>query len=777
MSRKRSKTRKTRSAKAVKQKTSARRKSSIVSAKKKTPTKKVSAKKKNPTKKKTASQKTGNPITARKRIQRRPASRRRTKRASAVLFHAPRWLRFLGGFFYRVTFVGFLGFIAAVCGFYYFSRDLPSIAALHSQVRPSQITILDKNGELITHYGNIFGKPVTIAELPPHVVQAFVATEDRNFYHHLGVNPMAILRALIVNVRSGDIRQGGSTITQQFAKNVFLTPEKTVKRKAQEMLLALQLEMTYSKDEILALYLNNVYFGAGAYGLRAATNRYFDKPPAQLTVGEAAMLAGLLKAPSKYSPSSRPDAARDRARIVILAMHDAGYISREKMDAILAGPIALLKMRDNPAPYATDHVMSELSQVYGPVKGDIVIHTTLNLAAHRKAAYLVKTLPETDTRFKDDIQIGLLALEANGAIRLLIGGRDYATSQYNRVTHARRQPGSAFKPFVYLTALEGGRQPDDIILDAPVELGAWKPTNYKERYYGPVEMGEAMARSLNAAAIRVQEEAGRQEVVAVARRLGFAGTLDPGAALALGVNETTPLNLAKTYLPFANDGYTAVPYIITSIDSADGRSVFTRQRPTQTKVINDKPLVAMNHMLRLVVSMGSGQSASIPGYTTAGKTGTTQDNRDAWFVGHAAGLVGVVWLGKDDFSPMTTGWSPVSGSGTPAFLWKDMMLAALENRQDIPLTLWQPNRNEPSLMERLRLMLSGDYGTSDPSQNDRQVGRAAAEAMLVGYEPTSVQASSMEELLLDVMAIDSGKDVMASRVLYPSEDQSSPPGD
>ena len=695
----------------------------------------------------------------RTRTRRTTGARRRASRSGL-----PRWVRAAGGIAYRLSFVGF-GILALGIGIlYHYSRDLPSIAALDDLQRPAQITIVDRNGELLTRYGEVHGRPVAVDALPPHVVDAFLATEDRNFYHHWGVNPVAILRALIINMRSGDIRQGGSTITQQFAKNIFLTPDRTVKRKAQEMLLALQIEMAYSKDEILAFYLNNVYFGAGAYGLRAASERYFDKPPERLSVGEAAMLAGLLKAPSRYAPTSSPDAARDRAKIVLAAMVDAGVLEREEADKIREADIASISRRRNPAPYATDFAMAELDRILPNPGEDIVIHTAIDLDAHKKAQQAIAELPERDPRFTGDIQVALVALEQDGAVRLLIGGRQYAISEYNRATHASRQPGSAFKPFVYLAALEDGRYPDDIVFDMPVELGNWSPANYKDRYYGAVPMAEALARSLNAAAIHLQEETGRDRVVAVAKRLGFDGDIDPGAALALGVNEATPLELAGTYLPFANGGVAQDPYIITSIYNAEGKVLYAREETPGRQVVARKDLIALNHMLRQVVEAGSGRAAAVPGYVTMGKTGTTQDYRDAWFAGHAGGMTGVVWLGKDDYSPMGNGNNAVSGSGAPAMLWREMMVAALDGRPDVPYTEWKPPAVLPDIFDHFRSFFTGESDAPVPeAAGPTARNMVEADPYAAGAQPprsnSAIPSSrrrqqGMDRLMSDVMEED-----------------------
>lgn len=653
--------------------------------------------------------------------------RRQARRKKTTKWATPTWLRIGASLAYRLSFVCFLGFAVAIVGLYHYSRDLPSMGMLETRTRIPQVTIVDRNNVLITHYGEVQGKPVPITVLPDHVVQAFLATEDRNFYHHLGVNPVAVLRAFIVNVKSGSVRQGGSTITQQLVKNIFLTPEKTIKRKVQEVFLALQLEQAYSKDEILGFYLNNVYFGSGTYGIRAATDRYFGKKPSQLSVGEAALLAGLLKAPSRYSPAARPQAAKNRARIVLQSMVEEEYLSRERMENILANGVARISIHENLAPYVTEKVMGELRLLLGELQQDVVVHTSLDIVVHQKTQLALSSLPTRDTRFKKDIQVALVALEEDGAIRLLIGGRDYTASEFNRATSSKRQPGSAFKPFVYLAALEAGWQPDDEILDAPLTLEGWSPKNYKDKYYGPVKLGEAMARSLNTAAIRVQEAAGRRNVVSVARRLGVSSKIDPGAALGLGVNEVTPLELAAAYVPFANGGYRAEPYTITSVYTSEGKVLFARHNQPKERLIEEQTWVAINHMLGEVVRMGSGRTAALPGYVTAGKTGTTQESRDAWFVGYAGKLTGVVWLGKDDNSPMKEGWSAISGAGTPILLWKDMMVAALDGRPDIPAPPWVPQRELPSFFDKFRDMILSE-ATMDNGDQESDEGVIAIAA-------------------------------------------------
>lgn len=707
-------------------------------------------------------------------------------------------LQFMGSIFYPLGFLAFVSIFAVIASVYHYSQDLPSITKLDALKRPPQMAIYDYKGQLITVEGDDYGDPVQVSELPPHVVQAFLATEDRNFYHHIGVNPFAILRAVIVNVQYGEVRQGGSTITQQFVKNALLTSDRHLKRKIQEMLLSIKIEMRYEKDEILALYLNNVYYGSGTYGLRAAANRYFDKEPSELNVGEAAMLAGLLKAPTRYSPAANPKRAKQRAKVVIAAMVDAGFLSREEADAIVLSDIETIKDKKIPAPYAVDYVIAEYKHKLGTPTEDVRIETTLNLDAHEQFAVAVDRVSKEDKRFTQNIQFASIAMENDGAIRLLVGGREYMKSAYNRAIKAKRQPGSAFKPFVYLTALMTGAEPTDLIEDSPIIVDDWAPANYKDKYLGEVPIAEAMARSLNAAVIRMQEYIGRDMVISTVRQLGFQGELAPGAALALGVNAMTPMELATTYLPFANDGSVATPYVIATIYDKDGRIIYAHENVEQKQVIPEHPLRGINYMLHEVILHGSGRGANIPHYTVYGKTGTTQDSRDAWFAGHTAGLVGVVWMGKDDYSPMEDGPAPVNGSGPPARLWKYMMTSVLDGRVDAPIAPWQPLpppayiHEEPIILvnqeaqtdrqdsvarliqERqgvpesnhiTELLAQQSQQSVNQRDNDRAVSQAPMASMLSQTSPDHerarptmpqpVKVASMDNLLASVMKVDS----------------------
>ena len=607
---------------------------------------------------------------AKKRVHRRKRKGRARKRARRkTAFNGGAYARAIGdlGVFCIMTLIG----LAAL--FAYFARDLPDPGTLWSHSGAPKVTLLAADGSPIPIHGAVAGAPVRLADLPPHVPGAILAVEDRNFYHHAGVNPVSIMRALIVNLREGEVRQGGSTITQQLAKNVFLNADRTVKRKVQEVLLAFWLEWKFSKDEILTLYLNRVYFGAGAYGVDAASYRYFAKPARQLSVGEAAVLAGLLKAPSRYAPTASPEHAGRRGRLVIDQMRAAGFLSDADAEAAIASPIALAPSRFSTAPYFVDYALSRARALSGALDADLIVRTTFNPALQEAAEIGLAAGLAGAGGALDGAEAAAVVMDGEGAVRAMIGGRDYRQSQFNRAVQARRQPGSAFKPVVFLAALEAGASPETMVDDAPVAIGAWSPDNYKSKFYGRVTMREALARSLNSATVRVQEYVGRAEVRRVARNLGWPGRLTYGPSLALGVDAVSPVALAGVYAPFANGGLRVAPHVIDRIETSDGDLVYRRPGSVLGEAARPQNIAAANEMLRAVVAWGSGRAAATPGYAAAGKTGTTQGSRDAWFAGHAAGLVGVVWVGRDDNAPMPG----VAGGREPARIWGEIMNRAL----------------------------------------------------------------------------------------------------
>ncbi len=501
-----------------------------------------------------------------------------------------------------------------------------------------RVTLVASGGAPITVHGLSLGAPLRLADLPRSAPQAVLAVEDRNFYHHVGVNPLAVGRAVIVNAREGAVRQGGSTLTQQLAKNLFLSSDKTMRRKIQELLLALWLEHQFTKDEILTLYLNRVYFGAGAYGLDAASRRYFGKPATQLTLAESAVLAGLLKAPSQLSPDKHPRDAGERGRIVLDAMLEAGFITLKEARAAAAAPVKIGPSQFAGAPYFVDFAVAETKARAKGIDADLTVRTTLDPAIN-EAADLGLIAGAASGGLDPAIEAAVVVLDGEGRIRAMAGGRDYRVSQFNRASDAQRQPGSAFKPFVFLAALEAGYAPSDVVDDAPVSIGAWSPANYKNRYYGSVTLEEALARSLNGATVRVQETAGRGAVRVAARRMGLTSPLSQGPSLALGVDAVSPLELAGAYVPLITGGYRVEPHAVVSISTGDGELVYRRETSFSGTAASPRAVAALNSMLRAVVVSGTGRAAALGKYDAYGKTGTTQDNRDAWFVGYAGGLV------------------------------------------------------------------------------------------------------------------------------------------
>ena len=560
--------------------------------------------------------------------------------------------------------------------------QLPPIDQLAVPKRPPNIAILADDGTLLANRGDTGGAAIHIKDLPPYLPKAFIAIEDRRFYSHWGVDPLGIGRAVLRNVLKRGGMEGGSTITQQLAKNLFLTQERTLSRKIQEAILAVWLEHRYSKDQILELYLNRVYFGSGAYGVEAAARKYFGRPASETTLQEAAILAGLMKAPTKLAPNRNPDAAAERATQVILAMVREGFIS-ENM-----GKLALINPAQAAAPrgagsvnYAADYVMDVLNETLGAIDDDIVVTTTLSSAlqgAGERA--LTEELDKKGARFGVS-QGALVAIDMSGQIKALIGGRNYAESQFNRAVAARRQPGSSFKPFVYLSALEKGLTPGTVREDAPINLRGWKPENSTHEYQGPVTLTRALSMSLNTVAVRLAMEVSPKTVIATAHRLGVASDLRPDASIALGTSEVTPLELVNAYAPFANGGLGVQPHIIAKVRRADGKQLYQRKGSSFGRVIEHQHVSMMNAMLQETLLTGTARKAELPGWQAAGKTGTSQDYRDAWFIGYTSQIVAGVWLGNDDGSATKR----ASGANLPVDIWSRFMREALQGVAPTPL--------------------------------------------------------------------------------------------
>lgn len=604
----------------------------------------------------------------------------RERKASSGRSGAKRRSKSRGGFglgrlVYWGAVLGLWGMIAVIGVVIYVGAHLPPIQSLEIPKRPPTIQIVGIDGSLLAQRGEMAGANVSLKDLPPYLPKAFIAIEDRRFYSHFGIDPVGILRALVTNVVHRGVSQGGSTLTQQLAKNLFLTQERTMQRKLQEAELAIWLERKHSKNEILELYLNRVYFGSGAYGVEAAAQKYFGKPARAVTVAEAAMLAGLVKSPSRLAPNRNPEGAEARAQVVLAAMADAKFITDAQAKASIGHPSYNVKPAGaGTVNYVADWIGEVLDDLVGQIDQSITVETTIDPKLQSVAeAAIIDELAAKSVKFNVS-QGALVAMTPDGAVRAMVGGRNYSDSQYNRAVTARRQPGSSFKPFVYLTALEAGLTPDTVRQDAPIEVKGWKPENYTHEYFGPVTLTQALAMSLNTVAIRLGLEVGPKNVVRTAHRLGIASKLEPNASIALGTSEVSVVELVGAYAPFANGGFAVTPHVVRRIKTVDGKLLYMRQAEERNQVIEPRYVGMMNAMMRETLVSGTAKKAEIPGWPAAGKTGTSQDYRDAWFIGYTANLVTGVWLGNDDNSPTRK----ATGGGLPVEVWSRFMRTAHE---------------------------------------------------------------------------------------------------
>ncbi len=564
----------------------------------------------------------------------------------------------------------------------YYGARMPSAASWSIPERPPNVKIVSVNGTVLANRGTTGGEALALEDMSPYIPQAVMAIEDRRFYSHFGVDPLGLGRAIVTNVLTGRTVQGGSTLTQQLAKNLFLSPDRTLERKVQEVLLAFWLEHKYTKDQILAMYLNRVYFGSNAYGVEAASRRYFNKSARDVNLGEAALLAGLLKAPSRLSPARDPQAAEERAQVVLQSMRDVGFITDSEIKTAMSQPPTKAKRFWSGAEhYAADMVLDEVRMLIGDVKQDIVVDATIDPDLERDAEKSLTHILQGDGKKQAASQAALVSIDGTGAIRAVVGGADYAESQFNRAAKAKRQPGSAFKPFVYVAALESGLTPYSIRNDAPVKIGNWTPENYEKKYRGEVTLATALANSLNTIAAQLVMEVGPDRVTQVAHRMGIESDLQSNASIALGTSEVSLLELTASYAPFMNGGYKATPHIVKRITDADGKVLYENKYDNPPRVLNEDIAATMNGMLSRVITEGTGKAARLQGWQAAGKSGTTQSFRDALFVGYTSNLTTGVWFGNDDGTSM----KKVTGGGLPAKAWKDFMTAAHSGLSPSPL--------------------------------------------------------------------------------------------
>ena len=590
----------------------------------------------------------------------------------------------LGHLLYWSLVLGVWGVIGLTGLIVYHAGQLPPIDQLAIPKRPPNIAILGIDGTLMANRGDTGGPAIQLRELPAYLPKAFVAIEDRRFYSHAGIDPIGIARAAARNLTGRGGVQGGSTLTQQLAKNLFLTQERTFSRKIQEAILSLWLEHKFSKDQILELYLNRVYFGAGAYGVEAAARKYFGHSAKETTLSQAAVLAGLMKAPTKLAPNRNPKGAIERAAQVINAMQQEGFITEAMAKIALAQPAEVY--RDTGAGsinYVADYVMDVLADTIGAIDQDLIVSTTIDPAMQASAEKaLAEELDKQGPKFAVR-QGALISIDVNGQIKALVGGKSYAESQFNRAVAAKRQPGSSFKPFVYLTALEHGLTPDTIREDAPINIKGWQPENSTHQYSGAVTLTKALALSLNTVAVRLGLEVGAKNIAATAHRLGINSDLQINASIALGTSEVTPLELTGAYVAFANGGIGIQPHIIDKVRSGTGEMLYLRKGASNGRIIEAHYVAMMNTMMQETLLTGTARKAEVKGWQAAGKTGTSQDYRDAWFVGYTSQLVTGVWMGNDDASPTKR----VSGGNLPVDVWTRFMREAHRNLPAQPLPL------------------------------------------------------------------------------------------
>jgi penicillin-binding protein 1A len=623
------------------------------------------------------------------------------QRAAEVQEHLARMLRERGQFTWRraasIAAGGVLVFVLALWLWIYWGLPrVPDADALWALNRQESVMFLDRDGDIIGARGPYYGNRARLADLPEYVPQAFLAIEDRRFYQHEGVDRMAVLRAILANLRAGETVQGGSTISQQLARNLFLTRRQTVNRKLREMVLASRIERRLTKDEILELYLNRVYLGEQAYGVDAAARRYFGKAATELTLAEAAMLAGLPKAPSQLAPTSNLEAARARQHVVLDAMVAAGFITPEQRDEAREARIRVVERPniERSMGYAFDLAVEQARALVGEDTPDLVIQMTIDRETQEAAANSIRRRLGNRAFGRRPLQASLMVVDREGGVRALIGGTDYGASKFNRVTQARRQPGSAFKTFVYTAALEAGLDTEDVRYDEPVVIDGWRPRNYDEGYRGAMTLRTAFALSINTVAAEVAYEVGPPRVADVARRLGIS-TMPPRnqfvpPSIALGSIETTLWDMTSAFSTFMDDGQRVDPYIVQRITTSAGREVYTRPAYNAPRVLDEEVVRRMNSMMGAVVLRGTGTGAQLPGRDVAGKTGTSSDWRDAWFVGYTADFTGGVWVGHDDFTSM----GRTTGGTLPAQIWNDTMRVAHDGVEPHPLPgIEQPVRS------------------------------------------------------------------------------------
>ena len=596
--------------------------------------------------------------------------------------------RIVFGFAWRLAAVVALVVFGAAAFFYW---QLPAYNQLFDGRGVGSVTLKDVNGDIFAWRGEQYGGDLSVDQVSPHLVNAVIAAEDKRYYGHIGLDPRGIARAMYVNFQRGAFVQGGSTLTQQVAKNVFLNAERSLERKIKEVPMALALEAKYSKKEILSIYLNRVYLGAGTYGFEAAAQRYFGKSARIVTPAESAMLAGLLRAPSRYAPTRNIELAQGRANVIAQLMFEQGYLTEIEMLEAKANPAQLSSAAAARAGGAyADWIMErggedrflELLKA-----ADVEIETTFDPKVQRAAEAALANVFDRKVREGSEAQAAIVVMSYDGAVRAIVGGREKGSARFNRATQALRQTGSAFKPIVYAAGLEAGLHPLQILQDEPITVEGWSPSNYTDQFIGPVSLRTALAKSINTVAVKVSERAGRKNVRDLAARMGLTSDIGPGPAIALGTSEARLIEMTGVFATIANQGRLATPHGVGNIFlRGDEVPIDRGETGPGEQVISSKTAGLLTNMMQVVVSDGTGGRAKMDGWQVAGKTGTTQRARDAWFIGYTSDYVAGVWMGYDDNRPLTG----VTGGGLPAEIWKEVMQRIHQGRTPRPLNAITP---------------------------------------------------------------------------------------
>jgi penicillin-binding protein 1A len=570
----------------------------------------------------------------------------------------------------------------------YIFHDLPDISKLEEVRTAHKVIILDDKGSVLATYGDVYGKYIDYHQIPRNLRNAVIATEDKRFFDHFGVDVWGIIRAAYANLKAGHTVQGGSTITQQLAKIVFLSPTRTLKRKIQEAMLAIQLEQKYSKQQILAIYLNRVYLGSGIYGIDAAAKYYFGKNIKDLNLYEAAIIAGLLKAPTKFSPTNNMKLSGERAYQILLNMYEDGYINKQELNEASKKPVRLEtsmmgSMRHH---YFTDWIYEQVEQYVGNKTYDLIVKTSLNLPIQRLSEGVFKHYIDQIHETRKVGQGAIIVMTPSGEILAMVGGRNFNTSPFNRATQAFRPTGSAFKLFVYAAAMQTERTPQDLIKDAPVNYNGWSPRNFNRNFLGLISIQEAFAKSINTISVKLTDEIGVKNIINLAHDLGIQTALEPNLSLALGTASLTLLEMTSAYASIANHGYVSNPHAIQYIRNAHtGEFLYVRPHTTPKQVMNEEAIVKMDQLLSYAVETGTAKGAKNKKVKISGKTGTSQDFRDAWFFGYTNNYVVGVWLGNDDYSPMKF----VSGGTYPTLIGRDILIKLPNNLKNA----WENQKN------------------------------------------------------------------------------------